>query len=346
MKHTSIFYLLVLTFMAACHQPEQSPTMEKETQAPMTIVIHGGAGSLVKRAYTPEQEAAYHAAMRHALDSGMQMLSQGDSAVAVVEAVVRLLEDAPVFNAGKGAVFNYEGSHELDAAIMDGKTMKCGSVAGVQHIKNPISTARLVMEKSSFVFLAGAGAEAFAKEMGVEMVDSSYFFVQEQYDKFIQSKTQKNKAAKEGQSAFYDHTDEEKFGTVGCLVLDAQGNLAAGTSTGGIMNKRYGRVGDSPVIGAGTYASNATCAVSCTGHGEDFIRAVAAYHVSALMELSGLSVDEAAKKVIHERLAALGGQGGLIALDRMGNYSFQFNTEGMFRGVISTSQEAETFIYK
>lgn len=289
-----------------------------------SIAIHGGAGTILRSTMTPEKEKAYQQALEAALNIGYEMLKNGDSALDAVEAAVKSLEDCPLFNAGKGAVFTANEEHELDASIMDGKTLEAGAVAGVKGVKNPISLSRLVMEKSGHVLLASKGAEDFAKIMGVEFCDADYF-----YDEFRYQQLQSVK----GTDTFQlDHAkDERKFGTVGAVALDQDGNLAAATSTGGMTNKRFGRVGDSPIIGAGTYANNDFCAVSCTGSGEFFIRSVVAYDVCAQMKYGGLSLDSACKNTIHHNLAAIGGDGGLIAIDHQGNICMDFNTEGMYR---------------
>jgi beta-aspartyl-peptidase (threonine type) len=252
--------------------------------------------------------------------------------------VIKIFEDSPLFNAGKGAVFNDEGKNELDAAIMDGKTIKAGAVAGVTTVKNPITAARAVMEKTNHVMLTGAGADKFAKEAGLVIVDPSYFFDQKRWDQYLKGKNKSN-----GKDTNPINT---KHGTVGAVALDIYGNLAAGTSTGGLSNKKYGRVGDSPIIGAGTYANNKTCAVSCTGTGEYFIRNVVAYDMSALMEYKGYSVQKAADYIINEKLKAQGGDGGLIALDAAGNFTMTFNTEGMFRGYANSNGEVKVMMFK
>lgn len=303
------------------------------------MVIHGGAGTILKKNITPEKEAAYTAALKHALDTGYQLLQKGRSSLDAVEAAIRTLEDNPLFNAGKGAVFTHDGRNEMDAAIMNGKTLQAGAVAGVTIVRNPISAARAVMEKSEHVMMAGKGAEQFAKEAGLEIVDPSYFRTQERWDAL-------QKALKEDSVKAYTPAGKDsKFGTVGCVALDKAGNLAAGTSTGGMTDKKYGRIGDSPVIGAGTYANNATVAVSCTGWGEFFIRNVVAYDLSALMQYKGFSVQEAGKTVL-DKVAAGGGSGGLIALDKEGHMAYPFNTEGMYRGCITEDGKITVEIYK
>jgi beta-aspartyl-peptidase (threonine type) len=306
---------------------------------PYTIAIHGGAGTLVRGMMTPEKETAYRKALETALDKGYGVLKDGGTALdAVMQAVVEL-ENCPLFNAGKGSVFTAEGTHEMDAAIMEGTTLKAGAVSLVSGIRNPVVLARDVMEKSEHVFLAGEGAMRFAKSLGYTEEDHSYFFDQFRYDQWQELK---------GTDAFQlDHSTKKdsKFGTVGAVACDSTGNLAAATSTGGMTNKRFGRIGDSPILGAGNYANNNTCAVSCTGSGEFFIRGVVAYDVSCLMEYKGLSLTDAATEVITRRLPKIGGDGGLIAVDRHGNISMPFNTEGMYRACRSSIGETVVRIY-
>jgi len=278
-----------------------------------SIAVHGGAGNMKPENFTKEQLDEYEREMNAALSIGVKILNSGGTSLDAVEQVVRYLEDCPLFNAGKGAVFTHDGRNELDAAIMDGKTLMAGSVAGVTDAKNPISLARKVMEDSPHVMLAGKGASEFARVKGVEMVDSSYFFTPQRWNDLQRT------------------LSKEKMGTVGCVALDVHGNLAAATSTGGMTNKRWGRVGDAPIIGAGTYANNSTCAVSATGHGEFFIRYAVAHDISALMEYQNLSLNAAVEKVVMGKLLNAGGRGGVIAVDRLGNVCMMMNTTGMFR---------------
>jgi beta-aspartyl-peptidase (threonine type) len=304
-----------------------------------SIAIHGGAGTLVKGLMTAEKEQAYKNALKEALELGYEILEQGGSALDAVEAAVRSLEDCPLFNAGRGAVFTAEGQHEMDASIMEGKHLKAGAVSLVSGIKNPVSLARAVMERTEHVFLAGEGALQFAKSQGYEFMDIAYF-----YDDFRYNQWQEIK----GSDLFQlDHSDKKdsKFGTVGAVACDQQGNVAAATSTGGMTNKKWGRVGDSPMIGAGNYANNKTCAVSCTGSGEYFIRGVVAYDVACLIEHKSMSLVDAANEVINQRLLNIGGDGGLIAVDNLGNVALPFNTEGMYRGYKQSSGECEVMIY-
>jgi beta-aspartyl-peptidase (threonine type) len=297
-----------------------------ETQSNFAIAIHGGAGTITKNNMTPEKELAYRSKLEEALNIGYSILEKGGSSLNAVEATVRIMENSELFNAGKGAVFTNAGTNELDASIMDGSNLKAGAVAGVKMVKNPISAARKVMEETWHVMLSGDGADLFAKNQNLEIVDPSYFYTQQRWDSLKK-------------------TQSEKHGTVGCVALDKKGNLAAGTSTGGLTNKRWGRIGDSPIIGAGTYANNQTCAVSGTGQGEYFIRGNVAYDVSAIMEYKGKSVGEAAQNVIR-KLSDMGGNGGIITMDSKGNISMPFNTAGMYRGFRKAGQAPEIFIYK
>jgi beta-aspartyl-peptidase (threonine type) len=280
---------------------------------------------------SPEREHAYRKALQEALQAGWNILQAEGCALDAVEAVARHLEDCPLFNAGRGAVLTADGGHELDAAIMNGRDRAAGAVAGVRTVRNPVSLARRVMERSSFVLLAGNGAEAFAADQGVERVAPEWFRTPE--------RVQQLEEAREGGQTVMDHDGgaDRKYGTIGAVALDARGDLAAATSTGGLTNKRYGRVGDSPIIGAGTYADNATCAVSCTGYGEEFIRAVAAHEVAARMRYAGESLDRAAEALVHQLLSRLDGKGGLVAVDRSGRVALPFNTEGMYRAWKSTA---------
>jgi len=308
------------------------------------LVIHGGAGTIDRSKMTPEKEREYRAGLERALAAGYDVLKNGGSSLDATEAAVRVLEDDPHFNAGKGSVFTSAGTNEMDAAIMDGKALAAGAVAALKHVRNPISLARLVMEKSGHVMMDGEGAEEFAKENGIELVDQKYFFTQERWDALRKIKAaEKHRTGGAGKAFFI--TDQDRHGTVGAVALDKNGNLAAATSTGGTTNKRPGRVGDSPVIGAGTYANNATCAVSATGDGEYFIRATVGHDVSALMEYRRMSLKEAAQAVL-DKVAKLGGTGGLIAIDRHGNVALPFNTTGMYRGYVDRDGKFVVEIYK
>jgi beta-aspartyl-peptidase (threonine type) len=286
---------------------------------------------------TAEKEAAYRLALKTALERGEEVLARKGTALDAVEMAVMSLEDDPVFNAGKGSVFTHEGKHEMDASIMYGKNLMAGGVSGVNAVKNPVALARMVMEKTEHVFLSGKGAMDFATKMKIEQLPETYFYTQQRFDQLAE--------IKDSDKIQLDHSDK-KFGTVGAVAIDSFGDLAAATSTGGMTNKRYGRVGDTPMIGAGTYANNSTCAVSCTGHGEFFIRAVVAYDVSCLMEYKGLSLQAACEEVVKNKLVKLGGEGGLIALDKLGNIELAFNSEGMYRGYKKSDSDFVIAIYQ
>ncbi len=322
---------------------------EKPKAFQAVLVIHGGAGAISRDQMTPEKEKQYQEKLQEALIAGFRLLEKGGSSLDAVESSIRILEDSPLFNAGKGAVFTAEGTNELDASIMDGSTLKAGAVAGLRHIKNPISLARQVMEKSAHVMMVGGGAEEFARQLGIEMVSPDYFYTEPRWlelQRMKQLERQQSRGIRGQIPKIPPEEIPEKFGTVGAVALDRAGNLAAGTSTGGMTNKKFGRVGDSPIIGAGTYANNNSCAVSATGHGEYFIRAVAGHDIAALMEYRGLSLEAAAKMVILDKVGKLGGAGGVIALDRAGNIATPFNTSGMYRGWISAGAKPIVAIYK
>ena len=316
----------------------------------IVLVIHGGAGTILKSQMTPEKEKAYRDSLTFALQKGYSILKNGGSSLDAVEAVIKIMEDCPLFNAGRGAVFTHEGKNELDAAIMNGKTLEAGSVASVTTIKNPVSAARAVMEKSNHVMLVGKGAEQFAQEQGLEIVDPSYFYTEERWRALERAKKEDSLKALQNRKSSEIPTDRpsptEKFGTVGAVALDRYGNLAAATSTGGITNKKFGRIGDAPIIGAGTYANNATCAISCTGWGEFYIRLVVAKTVSDLIEFKHYSLKDAADEMVMKKVPRLGGSGGLIALDKDGNIAMPFSTEGMYRGYIKEDGVITVKIYK
>ena len=319
-------------------------------QEKYVMVIHGGAGTITRKNMSPEKEAAYIAALTKALQTGYEVLKSGKTSLDAVEATIHIMEDSPLFNAGKGAVFTHDGKNEMDAAIMDGKTMMAGAVAGVTTIKNPISAARAVMEKSEHVMMVGRGAESFAKQAGIEIVDPKYFYTKERWDglqKAIQEDSTKTVLDHGNKKSMKLGTinPDYKFGTVGAVALDKNGNLAAGTSTGGMTNKKYGRVGDSPIIGAGTYANNTTAGISCTGWGEFYIRNVVAHDISAMMEYKNMSVADASRAAL-DKVGKMGGDGGLIAMDAKGNVSMPFNTEGMYRGTVTENGKIEVLIYK
>jgi L-asparaginase / beta-aspartyl-peptidase len=335
MKEKLIIFILFLIsgiFLFSCKNDNKAT--EKQSVATdgkkqeWAIVVHGGAGSITKEKMTQEMDAEYRAALAEALNKGRKILAEGGTALDAVENAIRVMEDNPLFNAGKGAVFTHEGKNELDASIMDGSNLAAGAVACVTDIKNPITAARYVMTNSKHVLLSGEGASQFAKEQGLEIVPPGYFYTETKFNEL------------------QEILKREKNGTVGCCALDKNGNLAAGTSTGGMANKRYNRIGDSPVIGAGTYANNNTCAVSGTGHGEYFIRWTVAHDISALMEYKGLSLKDASELVVNDKLVKAGGSGGVICIDKWGNVSMPFNSQGMFRAYAKASGEEGVFIYK
>jgi beta-aspartyl-peptidase (threonine type) len=341
MRNIVLLFVLPL-FLAGCKTDRKPIAGNEGKPGPITIVIHGGAGTILKKNMTPEREKAYHEALETALDSGYAVLERGGKSVDAVIAAIRVMEDSPLFNAGKGAVFTNEGRNELDASIMDGSNLMAGAVAGVTTIKNPITAAHAVMMKSEHVMMIGNGAERFAAEQGLTIVDPSYFFDSTRYKQLLKAKEQESNR----EAWMYDpYIKDKKFGTVGAVALDQFGNIAAGTSTGGMTNKRYGRVGDAPIIGAGTYASNTSCGVSATGWGEYFIRLGVARDIAALVEYGNLTVADAADSVVMKKLPRLGGDGGIIALDRQGNFTMTFCTEGMYRGYRKAG-ETKTFIYK
>ncbi len=312
------------------------------------IVIHGGAGTILKENMSDSLEIAYKAKLEEAIREGHEILKNGGTALEAVTKTITIMEDSPLFNAGKGAVFTHEKTNELDASIMDGATLNAGAVAGVTRVKNPIDLALAVMNDSPHVMLSGKGAETFAEEKGFQLVDPSYFFTQKRFNSLQRIKDkEKTELDHDGKTAFADPIIKaSKFGTVGCAALDKNGNLAAGTSTGGMTNKRWNRIGDSPVIGAGTYANNATCAVSSTGWGEYFIRAMVAHDISALMEYKGISLQEAASEVIQKKVPALGGDGGVVSIDKDGNVAMEFNTAGMYRAHMDAEGKLFIGIYK
>jgi beta-aspartyl-peptidase (threonine type) len=342
MIHVAPRVFIPLTF--ALSALLSSDTTGSPAERAVVLVIHGGAGTISRDQMTPEREAAYRAALSRALDAGYQILSRGGTSLDAVEAAVCVMEDSPLFNAGRGSVFTSQGRNEMDASIMDGKTRKAGAVASVTGIKNPVRAARKVMEQTSHVLLVGRGAEQFARAQGLELADSAYFFTQERWDELKKTQEEEKKKGEYG-SLTFPHTE---LGTVGAVALDRDGNLAAATSTGGLTNKHWGRVGDSPIVGAGTFADNATCAVSGTGRGELFIRGSLAHEVSVLIQYRGMSVEDATKHVIHKELVDLGGEGtgGLIALDREGRFAMECNTAGMYRGFVRTDGIAHTFLYR
>jgi beta-aspartyl-peptidase (threonine type) len=311
----------------------------------IAIAIHGGAGTLMTGVVTPEREKEYHEKLLEALQAGYAILNKEGTAIDAVEAAVRVLEDCPLFNSGRGSVFNSDGKNVMDAAIMNGKNLKAGAVAEVQTIRNPVSAAKAVMEQSKHVLLASHGAEKFAKECGLEIVDPSYFFDEERHKQWLATKDKDINTWAGDSIPLPSGASEKKFGTVGAVALDMHGNLAAATSTGGINNKKFGRIGDCPIIGSGTYANNKTCAISCTGEGEFFMRNVIAYDISALMEYKGMTLAQATTEGI-KKVAQMGGEGGLVAIDAQGNISAPFNTASMFRGWIDSKREKYTGIFR
>lgn len=347
-----ILYLcsFLLTF-SSCINTETEVKTASESQpskAEFAIIIHGGAGTILKKNMTPEKETAYKTKLEEAIRVGYTILKNGGSSLDAVQKTINVLEDSPLFNAGKGAVFTNAGTNEHDTSIMDGKTLNAGASAGTTTVKNPINLARAVMENSPHVMLSGKGAETFAEEQGLQIVDPSYFYTESRFNSLQRIKEKESAKQKlDTKAAFYDpDIKDSKFGTVGCAALDKNGNLAAGTSTGGMTNKRWGRIGDSPIIGAGTYANNATCAVSSTGWGEYFIRAMVAHDISALMDYKGLTLKEAAQEVIQKKLSELGGDGGIIAVDKNGTMVAEFNTAGMYRATMNDKGELVVEIYK
>ncbi len=303
----------------------------------IAIAIHGGAGVISRATMTAENERAYRADLERALDAGYAVLEAGGTSLDATVTAVRILEDSPYFNAGHGAVFSHAGINELDAAIMVGATRKAGAVAGVRHIRNPIELARMVMDRTSHVLLTGEGAEEFALEQGVTLVPGSYFYTERRWKQLEEAQRSDKLASADEDIGF--------FSTVGAVARDRQGNLAAATSTGGTTNKRWGRIGDSPIIGAGTYADNASCAVSATGSGEYFIRTVVAHEICARVRIGGMRAADAARDVVHKTLKEIGGDGGVIVVDRDGELSMEFNTEGMFRGARDSRGRREIAIY-
>lgn len=329
-----LLMLGLVSVLNSCKQ-KQSPAGQDDltVSAPLryVLVIHGGAGTMDRDKMTPEREHEYREKLNEALETGEEILSQGGTSLEAVKAAIVIMEDSPLFNAGKGAVFTNKKTVELDASVMDGKTLNAGAVAAITDIKNPIKAAFAVMEKSEHVLLAGEGASVFARDQGLEIVDNKYFYTEVRLNA-VEKQIEEDK--------------KKKYGTVGAVALDKFGNLAAGTSTGGRSNKKYGRIGDSPIIGAGNYANNNTCAVSGTGHGEFFIRYVVGYDISALMEYKGMSLDEAANLVVNGKLVEVGGEGGVIAVDKYGNISMPFNTTGMYRGYVNSNGDKFIAIFK
>lgn len=366
MKRSIVFVLLLNLFGSILPAQKGSFGEIKQLQGPQNprlgFVIHGGAGVITKGSLTPEKEKEFRAKLEEAVLAGYKALQAGKTSVDAVEIAIRIMEDSPLFNAGKGAVFTHDGKNELDASIMDGKTLGAGSVAGLRRVKNPITLARAVMEKSEHVMMIGEGAEKFAAEQKIEIVDPKYFWTQHRWDalqqilkeeneKKVKAKGQKEKAKIDGDESSVSNLRSEvekpsnRFGTVGAVALDKNGDLAAGTSTGGMTNKKYGRVGDAPIIGAGTYANDQTCAVSATGWGEYFIRLGVARDISSQMEYRAMPIQQAADLVIKQKLQKLGGDGGVIAIDKFGNIGISFNSDGMYRAYINADGKPIVEIY-
>jgi beta-aspartyl-peptidase (threonine type) len=339
---TSLILLCIVTSV------QGQTTKNQKSKPDFVLVIHGGAGSATRETMSREKEQQYIKSMDAALTAGYKILEGGGTALDAVETAIRMMEDDSLYNAGRGAVLTNEGKNELDASIMEGSQLKAGAVAGVTTIKNPITAARAVMEKSKHVMMAGRGAEEFAASAGCTVVDPSYFFTKHQLKVLQKAKTEDSLKDLQQKKTLLKQIENKdgKYGTVGAVALDKHGNLAAGTSTGGMTNKRYGRIGDSPIIGAGTYADNNTCAVSCTGWGEYFIRLGMAKSVSDRMELKGMKLNDAAREMIHKKLTGMEAEGGLIGVDRKGNITMQFNTSAMNRGYIKSDGEKEILIYR
>lgn len=333
---------LSLLIALCCKQIETSDQTSTPT---FGIVIHGGAGTILRANMTPEREAAYREVLAEAIQVGHTILKNGGSSQEAVEKTIHIMEDSPLFNAGKGAVLTSDETIELDASFMHGAQLDAGAISGVKTIRHPISAAIKVMENSPHVMLSGAGADAFAASQGLEIVAPEYFFTERRINslKRVKEAEAKKESISSTEEAFVQH---QRYGTVGCVALDLEGNLAAGTSTGGMTNKKWNRIGDAPIIGAGTYANNATCAISATGWGEFFIRSVVAHDISALMEYKGLSIQEAAHTVIHDKVGGLGGDGGVVGIDSKGNVAMEMNTPGMYRAHMDAEGKLNVKIYK
>lgn len=344
MKNLLSSIIFVATTVGLC---SIAPVVQAN-QSPIAIAIHGGAGTIDRSKFTPEKEKAYRAKLQEAVEAGYAVLNKGGESLDAVTAAINILENSPMFNAGKGAVYTHDETHQLDASIMDGKTRQAGAVAGVERIENPINLARLVMEKSVHVMLSGSGAEDFAVSQGVELVDNKIFDTEHRLSSLKKAKAKMQQAKlknKDYQAAHQALEVEYKVGTVGAVALDRNGNIAAGTSTGGMTNKRFGRIGDSPVIGAGTFAENESCAVSATGHGEYFIRYNVAADICARVKYQGKTIEQAGNEVIHDILKPIGGTGGVIILDNKGNMSLPFNTKGMYRASKSSTSATKVAIW-
>ena len=341
-----ITYLLIALLIFSCDK--KTDTTKKPKEIPFAIVIHGGAGYLSKENMPLKKQKQYKMALEKALNKGYEILENGGTAIDAVQNTLIILENSPLFNAGKGAVFDNQGKNKMDASIMDGKTLNTGAVAGISNVKNPIQLARIVMDSTKHVLLSGKGAEIFAEQHHLKFEKDAYFYTKKQHENLLKVQ-KKERELKLGKAVAKKETDKkgnQKYGTVGAVALDKTGNIAAGTSTGGLTNKKYGRIGDSPIIGAGTYANNNVCGVSCTGIGEYFIRTLAAHEVSSLIQYKKLSAKEAIKEVIHQQIANLGGKGGMIVLDKYGNIAWDFNTKGMFRAYKKSTGENKTSFFE
>ena len=342
---TISFSFLIILFVAGSCEKQTELADEKTNstkEIPFGLVIHGGAGTIKKELMTPEMETAYRDKLQEALDAGYFVLESGGTAVEAVRTSINTMEDSPLFNAGRGSVFNSIGKQEMDASIMEGHNLNAGAVAGVSRIRNPIDAAILVKDSTRHVLLSGPGAEAFAEEMGLAMEDESYFYSEKRLRQL--HKAQGKEDESQATLLSRDLIDDHKYGTVGCVAIDREHNIAAGTSTGGITNKKYGRIGDSPILGAGNYANNATCGISCTGTGEFFMRTLAAHETSNLMQYKGMNLQGSLDAVLQQ-VAELGGDGGMIGMDREGNVAWVFNTAGMFRGYKKSTGENVVEIY-
>ena len=347
-----LFIILMVCISFSCNNSIDSASAEKtalEKQSEFAIIIHGGAGTILRGNLSKKKEKAYRGKLEEAIRTGYTILKNGGTSQLAVVKTIQVMEASPLFNAGKGAVFTHEETNELDASFMDGETLNAGAVAGVKNVKSPIELAVKIMTDSEHVMLSGEGASIFAKEKGLEMVDPAYFYTERRFKSLqrIKNRAKTKLDNNDKKAAFYDSDIKNaKFGTVGCVALDKHGNIAAGTSTGGMTNKRWGRIGDAPIIGSGTYANNKTCGVSSTGWGEYFIRSQVAYDISAQMEYQKKTLKEATKDVIQNKLTKLGGTGGVVALDKNGNMSFEFNTAGMYRASMNDAGELVLKIYK
>jgi beta-aspartyl-peptidase (threonine type) len=347
MKNLKILFLTFFVVTSSCNKKEITLKKADVPSEKFAIVIHGGAGTILKENMSDSLEAEYNRVLDLAVSKGYEILKNGGNSLDAVTQTIMILEDSPLFNAGKGAVFTNEGKNELDASIMDGKSKAAGSVASVTRVKNPINLARAIMEVSEHVMMVGPGAEKFAEQNGIELVNPSYFYTEKRWEGLQNAKEREKIELDHVAVNHYDPLiKDQKFGTVGCVALDKKGTIAAGTSTGGMTNKRYGRVGDAPIIGAGTYADNATCGVSATGWGEFFIRNVVAYDIAAQMQYKNSSLADAAKETIQKKVPEMGGDGGIIAIDKDGNIVMEFNTAGMYRAAIDVNSKKTIGIYK